>query len=153
MSTTLSSNWVDAGNPSTESTPTSSAEEIRSDELRNDAMTGPPHVNVPKVEEPVQKDPSSMPLMTETTEPARALEHAPTESHALATQDHDEKGFAQLEHDEPEVKDLGWDQKLEHIPAPLVGGLPNEELWVLVRRFNKVCLCEKTTLTVAIVSC
>ena len=48
------------------------------------------------------------------------------------------KGAAQLNHSEPEVKDLGWNESPEHVPAPLVGGLPNEELWMLIRRFNKV---------------
>ncbi|KAI9831564.1 MAG: hypothetical protein M1819_004795 [Sarea resinae] len=64
-------------------------------------------------------------------------ETAPTESHALATVEQDEKGVAQEAHAEPEVKDLGWNAPVEAVPAPLVGGLPNEELWVLVRRFNK----------------
>jgi hypothetical protein len=27
--------------------------------------------------------------------------------------------------------------------ATLVGGLPNEELWTLVRRFNKVLIADK----------
>ena len=65
-------------------------------------------------------------------------ENAPTDSHALATQEHEQKGAAQQNHEEPEVKDLGWNKDPEHIPAPLVVGLPNEELWVLVRRFNHV---------------
>jgi len=143
MSTTISSNWVDAADPSAEPTPTTSSEEIQAtDDFQKDPKTSPPQVNVPRPEdvEPAPGRPKA--LMTETTEPARALEHAPTDSHALATEDHEEKGFAQLEHDEPEVKDLGWDQNKEHIPAPLVGGLPNEELWVLVRRFNKVSLLD-----------
>ena len=63
---------------------------------------------------------------------------APTESHALAAADHDEKGVAQLDHAEVEVKDLGWNEDPKKVPKPLVGGLSNEELWLLVRRFNKV---------------
>lgn len=62
----------------------------------------------------------------------------PTESHALAQADHFEKGASQMQHFETEVKDLGWNEKPEDVPAPLVGGLDNEELWTLVRRFNKV---------------
>jgi len=46
-------------------------------------------------------------------------------------------GVAQLPHNE-EVKDLGWNEPKEDIAAPLVGGLDNETLWMLVRRFNKV---------------
>jgi len=137
MSTTINHNSV-ADNPSLDSTPISSFEEIYSDELRNDAKAAPPRVDVPEAGKPMSKEEGSTPLMSQRTEPARALEHAPTDSHALATENHEEKGFAQLKHDEPEVKDLGWDQNVEHIPAPLVGGLDNEELWVLVRRFNKV---------------
>lgn len=65
--------------------------------------------------------------------------HVPTESHALANADHDLKGATQIDHHEPGVKDLGWTEPPENIPKPLVGGLPNEHLWMLVRRFNKVC--------------
>ncbi|KAI9674199.1 MAG: hypothetical protein M1817_002017 [Caeruleum heppii] len=69
--------------------------------------------------------------------PKTGLHHAPTDSHALATASHDLKGTSQQYHEETEVKDLGWDTSPEHVPAPLVGGLPNEELWTLVRRFDK----------------
>ncbi|KAF2153400.1 hypothetical protein K461DRAFT_293665 [Myriangium duriaei CBS 260.36] len=69
-------------------------------------------------------------------ETATTLHDKPTLSHALATEDHENKGVAELHHDK-EVKDLGWNEPKEQIPAPLVGGMDNEELWVLVRRFNK----------------
>lgn len=65
-------------------------------------------------------------------------EEHPTESHALANADHEEKGAAQHDHGETEVRDLGWNEKLQNVPTPVVGGLPNEELWTLIRRFNKV---------------
>jgi hypothetical protein len=69
---------------------------------------------------------------------ALSLEEGPTASHALATSPSvEEPGLVQLDHDE-EVKDLGWNQPKEGIPAPLVGGMENEDLWVLVRRFDKV---------------
>lgn len=71
-------------------------------------------------------------------EVANSLAEKPTTSHALAMAEHDEKGHAQMDHDAGEVKDLGWTEHVDQIPKPLVGGLPNEELWVLVRRFNKV---------------
>ncbi len=71
---------------------------------------------------------------TSSTSPS----HLPSDSHALAHTDHDEKGVAQLGHNEPEVKDLGWTEHPKDVPKPLVGGLPNEQLWLLVRRFNKV---------------
>lgn len=61
----------------------------------------------------------------------------PSLSHELATDDHEVKGLAQQDHPQ-EVLDLGWNQKKQEIAEPLVGGLDNEELWMLVRRFNKV---------------
>ncbi|RWA06093.1 hypothetical protein EKO27_g9008, partial [Xylaria grammica] len=67
---------------------------------------------------------------------ANSLAEEPTLSHSLAMGDHDEKGFVQHPRDD-EVVDLGWNERKENIPAPLVGGLGNEELWVLIRRFNK----------------
>ncbi|KAI1773832.1 hypothetical protein F4818DRAFT_449122 [Hypoxylon cercidicola] len=72
----------------------------------------------------------------EKHEIANTLADKPTLSHALATDDHEEKGLAQREHD-GEVVDLGWNEKKQKIAAPLVGGLENEDLWLLVRRFNK----------------
>lgn len=65
-------------------------------------------------------------------------EEMPTESHQLAYADHEEKGAAQIDHGSPEVKNLGWNEPAHEIANPLVGGLPNEELYTLIRRFNKV---------------
>ncbi|KAF2226447.1 hypothetical protein BDZ85DRAFT_229809 [Elsinoe ampelina] len=90
----------------------------------------------------VYKDLLPIPNDTQpVSEPDKKEQHASltqeaTASHALAMADHDEKGVAQEDHDE-EVRDLGWNEPKEQIPAPLVGGLENEELWILVRRFNK----------------
>ncbi|KAI2464839.1 hypothetical protein F4781DRAFT_436006 [Annulohypoxylon bovei var. microspora] len=69
-------------------------------------------------------------------ETANSLAEEPTLSHDLATNDHEEKGLAQREYDE-EVTNLGWNEKKEKFSAPLVGRLGNEDLWLLVRRFNK----------------
>jgi hypothetical protein len=99
---------------------------------------------------------------------APSLHDKPTISHALATADHEEKGAAQKAHagDEDDyygrdqqrdedgagevagaaqgqgygtdVKDLGWHDDVEDVPRPLVAGLSNEELWMLIRRFDKV---------------
>lgn len=85
---------------------------------------------------PSDTQPISDPAKTET---ANTLMEDPSLSHALATDDHDEKGLAQQDHNE-EVMDLGWNEKKQDIPTPLVGGLDNEELWLLVRRFNKVIM-------------
>lgn len=71
-------------------------------------------------------------------EVSHTLAEDPTLSHALATDDHEVKGLAQ-QHHEDEVLDLGWNQKKQEIAEPLVGGMDNEELWMLIRRFDKVC--------------
>lgn len=75
-------------------------------------------------------------------------EDAPTESHAIAAapvEEHPESHGAIHEvsaaaagTDGDEIKDLGWNKKPEAVPSPLIGGLDNEQLWTLVRRFNKV---------------
>ena len=68
-----------------------------------------------------------------------------TDSHALATQDHDEKGAVQQNHEEGEVRDMGWDNPGRKAPGQLVGGLSNQELWTLIRRFNKQMYHVKAT--------
>jgi hypothetical protein len=94
----------------------------------NLAVAGPQPVamNAPKVDE------------LEIVE--AAPEEHPTDSHELANADHEEKGAAQVDHGQTEVRDLGWNENPSDIPNPVVGGLPNEELWTLIRRFNKVCV-------------
>ncbi|KAL7805885.1 hypothetical protein V8C26DRAFT_417240 [Trichoderma gracile] len=70
-------------------------------------------------------------------------EQVPTASHALAEEsiqtggEAASKGASQLQHDDVEVKNIGWNQKAQYIPQPVVGGLRNEELWTLIRRFNQ----------------
>jgi len=71
-------------------------------------------------------------------EVSHSLTQQPTASHALAYAETEEKGAAQLSADDG-VTDLGWNEPNEKIANPLVGGMENEELWVLIRRFNKVC--------------
>jgi hypothetical protein len=39
---------------------------------------------------------------------------------------------------DPAVKDFGWNSPPHAVPSPLVHGFSNEDLWVLIRRFNKV---------------
>lgn len=109
------------------------------EDSKPDMMSKPADIKAPAVssEETRTTPPDKKPLPA-VTETSPALETGPTDSHALAMAEHEEKGAAQIEHTEPEVKDLGWDKVAEHVPAPVVGGLPNEELWILVRRFNHV---------------
>ncbi|KAI9843018.1 MAG: hypothetical protein M1837_006649 [Sclerophora amabilis] len=84
---------------------------------------------------PSSGDVTSSPTILEMS--TEAQETAPTASHAIAVADHEEKGAAQEDNDAIEVKDLGWHSDLQELPAPLIGGLPNGELWTLIRRFNK----------------
>lgn len=82
--------------------------------------------------------PAEDPRIEEDTAPT--LTDKPTESHALAMEaanNPEEKGAAQIDHEE-EVVNLGWNEPKEAVQNPLVGGLNNEDLWMLVRRFNKV---------------
>lgn len=69
-----------------------------------------------------------------------------SDSHALASAgDHEMKGAVQVNHEVGEVRDMGWNDHPANVPTPLVGGLPNEELWTLVRRFNKQMYHVKAT--------
>jgi hypothetical protein len=60
-----------------------------------------------------------------------------TFSHALASEAREGQGPGQSNH-EKDVLDLGWNERKQDITAPLVAGMDNDELWLLVRRFNKV---------------
>ncbi|PYH45555.1 DUF3292 domain-containing protein [Aspergillus saccharolyticus JOP 1030-1] len=61
----------------------------------------------------------------------------PTDSHILSKVDQDEKGLAQRAGDTDNVTDVGWDKPPEQIHERIVSGLSNEDLWMLIRRFNK----------------
>ncbi|GKT50833.1 uncharacterized protein ColSpa_11014 [Colletotrichum spaethianum] len=70
-------------------------------------------------------------------------EERPTDSHHLAdmaTKEKplEEKGHAELQHADVEVKNLGWNNPPSKVSQPMIGGLTNEELWILVRRFDKL---------------
>ncbi len=41
---------------------------------------------------------------------------------------------------DPEVKDFGWNVPPDRVPAPLLNRLSNDDLYTLLRRFNKVPL-------------
>jgi hypothetical protein len=78
------------------------------------------------------------------SEPVIVEEHQdekPTASHALADESLDvapeEKGASQEDHFGTEVHDIGWNEEPDQLPRPLVGGMKNEDLWTLIRRFNK----------------
>lgn len=81
-----------------------------------------------------------------TSEPEIIERHeaeTPTASHALA-EDEDAPALATKmaahqvsQQQEVEVKDLGWNRDKNGAPPPMIRGLQNEELWTLVRRFDK----------------
>lgn len=63
----------------------------------------------------------------------------PTDSHILSqAEPEEEKGLTQQAGDTDELTDLGWSASLEHIEEPLIAGLSNEDLWLFIRRFDKV---------------
>ena len=109
---------------------------IPDDELKNKITTTGQTQDVLRTPSKPVSISTTSPVNTPTS--SRSTFSSATESHALANADHDEKGAAQNVHNETEVKDLGWNDHPDDVPKPLVGGLPNEELWLLVRRFNKV---------------
>ena len=61
----------------------------------------------------------------------------PTASHELANTDPEESGVAQRMNEETEDKDLGWKEDAKAYSDTFLGGLSNDEVWTLIRRFNK----------------
>ncbi|PYH93650.1 hypothetical protein BO71DRAFT_484433 [Aspergillus ellipticus CBS 707.79] len=61
----------------------------------------------------------------------------PTDSHVLSQVDQDEKGLAQKAGSTDTITDMGWDRSPDDIGERLVSGLENDDLWMLIRRFNK----------------
>jgi hypothetical protein len=97
--------------------------------------------------------PSSSDTASQAPEKVLADEpDSPTASHSLAAEtvriapgaddEQHPQGAAQREYDPAnddgvEVRNLGWNKRADDVPRPVVGGLRNEELWTLVRRFDK----------------
>ncbi|CAI7661051.1 unnamed protein product [Penicillium bialowiezense] len=69
------------------------------------------------------------------TEPE--LPEGPTDSHVLSQVEQDEKGLAQKAGETAEITNIGWGEHADHVAEPLVAGLANEDLWMLIRRFDK----------------
>ena len=67
----------------------------------------------------------------------------PTDSHILAQIEQDEKGLSQKAGDTSETTDIGWNDSGVHLEQSIVAGISNEDLWMLIRRFNKVSLGEE----------
>ncbi|CAG8004004.1 unnamed protein product [Penicillium salamii] len=64
----------------------------------------------------------------------------PTDSHILSQVDQDDKGLVQKAGETAEITNIGWGHSPDQIEEPLVAGLSNEDLWMLIRRFDKVYL-------------
>ncbi len=85
---------------------------------------------------------SSQPSRTpEHKKPVTAKGDAPlaqntSTSHQLAVDQHEIGGAVQQAGKEDRITNLGWQANAVGVGA-LVGGMPNDELWTLVRRFNK----------------
>jgi hypothetical protein len=61
------------------------------------------------------------------------------DSHDLAHEHADIVGATQSDRaTAEEVRDIGWHKPTNEIPDPLIGGVPNGQLFSLIRRFNKV---------------
>jgi hypothetical protein len=67
-----------------------------------------------------------------------AIPEGPTDSHVLSQVEQDEKGLAQKAGATEEITNVGWGVSPNVIEEPLVAGLSNEDLWMLIRRFDKV---------------
>ena len=94
----------------------------------------------------ISSNSNSVASIMNTPTSSASASNAPSDSHALASaDDHEVKGAVQTNHEDGEVRDMGWNDHPHDVPAPLVGGLPNEELWTLVRRFNKQMYHVKAT--------
>lgn len=81
--------------------------------------------------------------ITQATRPVTATKQAPlgqetSTSHILATQHQENHGAVQQAGKEDYTSNLGWQKNAKGVDT-LVGGMENDELWMLVRRFNKVC--------------
>jgi hypothetical protein len=69
----------------------------------------------------------------------------PTDSHALVHEELEEKGLIhKVSKAEDETfagaADVGWTQEPHEFEEQIVGGIKNDDLWTLIRRFNKVTI-------------
>lgn len=74
-------------------------------------------------------------------EKAQVDDLGPTDSHVLSQvkPEEEDRGLAQKAGVTNDVSDIGWGES-DKIEERIVTGLSNEDLWMLIRRFNKVCL-------------
>lgn len=80
-----------------------------------------------------------------------AFEDTPTDNHDLAQdQDQVEPEEHALVHTSSNRKllDIKWKPSSRTVEETLAPGLSNEDLWLLIRRFNKVCLPAPVLVTI-----
>jgi hypothetical protein len=63
----------------------------------------------------------------------------PTDSHVLSQVEQEDKGLIQKAGETADITDVGWNNPADQA-EPLIAGLSNEDLWMLIRRFDKVSL-------------
>ncbi|KAJ5692847.1 hypothetical protein N7462_002270 [Penicillium macrosclerotiorum] len=61
----------------------------------------------------------------------------PTDSHVLSQIEPERKGLSQQNDDTAETTDVGWSISPDEFEEQLISGLSNEDLWMLLRRFDK----------------
>lgn len=69
---------------------------------------------------------------------SRIENQGPTNSHAISQAVSDEEGLVQKAGASQEVSDIGWEHGPGEIGEQIVPGLANDDLWMLLRRFDKV---------------
>ena len=63
----------------------------------------------------------------------------PTDSHILSQTNSDDDGLVSKAANENETLDIGWGTLApDDLNERIVAGISNEDLWMLIRRFNKV---------------
>ncbi|ATY65355.1 hypothetical protein A9K55_001236 [Cordyceps militaris] len=103
-----------------------------------------PPAAIPRQEEVPSEDPGTLITQHAGTSPLASTSE-PTESHALASQtlvDPNQTGASPPPSAPGEVLDLGWNEADKSSLPPIVQGLDNEQLWALLRRFNKQAFCK-----------
>jgi hypothetical protein len=76
--------------------------------------------------------------VTDPVETAAASATPPPSSTAHPAEHASVVGASQERHDDIEVRDLGWNEaNRATVPRPVVAGITNENLWLLIRRFDK----------------
>ncbi|OOQ82934.1 hypothetical protein PEBR_36955 [Penicillium brasilianum] len=70
------------------------------------------------------------------------IPEGPTDSHVLAQVEQEDKGLIQKAGETADITDVGWNDPADQA-EPLIAGLSNEDLWMLIRRFDKQVYCVK----------